>query len=191
MPLKRKIALFGGTFDPIHSGHLHLAEQAMSTLELDEVRFLPCHISPHKMDCPPASAADRLKMLRLATQNLPWAFIDDFELQNSGPSFSYMTAEAMQAKFPDADLFWIMGSDQWTALTKWKYPERIAAICHFIVLARGAMPGSQPPYRMTPLTVEHPASASEIRLAISRNQPLSAWLPSAVTDYIKTQQLYR
>ena len=97
MPAPRKIALFGGTFDPVHLGHIRIAQQAKDALGLDEVRFLPCRISPHKTDSRPASGADRCEMLRLATAGLPWAVVDDFELHQAGPSYSFETAEAMAA----------------------------------------------------------------------------------------------
>ena len=91
----RKIGLFGGTFDPVHLGHVHLATVAKDALELDQVRFLPCRISPHKAGTSPASGEHRCEMLRLATRDLPWAVVDDFELHQREPSYSYETAEAM------------------------------------------------------------------------------------------------
>ena len=119
----RKIGLFGGTFDPVHLGHVHLADLARRSLELDEVRFIPCQISPHKTGTRPASPAARLEMLKLATAGLPWAVVDDIELTSGGPNFSYLTAEKLHRKFPDDRLFWIMGGDQWAALPTWKQPE--------------------------------------------------------------------
>src|SRR5690606_18403230 len=116
-------------------GHLHLASVAREGLMLDEVRFLPCRISPHKTGRPPTPAADRVEMLHRATDPLPWAVVDEMELRREGPSFSYETAEEMQRRFPDARLFWIMGTDQWTALPRWKNPGRLAARVEFIVLA--------------------------------------------------------
>jgi nicotinate-nucleotide adenylyltransferase len=132
----RKIAIFGGTFDPVHLGHIHLASLAQTALALDEVRFLPCQISPHKPGSSPTSGAERGEMLRLATADISWAMVDDSELHQTGPSYSYQTAEAMAERFPGARLFWIMGGDQWQALPRWKYPERLAKCVEFIVLAR-------------------------------------------------------
>ena len=105
MPESPRIALFGGTFDPVHCGHVFLADKARKAMELDEIRFIPCRISPHKSGTQPTPAADRLEMLRLATKDLPWAVVDDCEILREGPSFSYQTAEAMAARFPGAKLF--------------------------------------------------------------------------------------
>lgn len=188
----RKIALFGGTFDPIHEGHLHLAALAKESLGLDEVRFIPCQISPHKQGTPPASAEDRLEMLRLATSNLPWAEVDDFELNlTSAPSYSYLTAEAMAQRFPSARLFWVMGYDQWEALPDWKYPARISACVEFLVLARGKPPQPRPGYRLHVLRGQHPASSSEIRAAISSGKSTPPWLPLNVRKWIQDRGLYQ
>lgn len=186
----RKIALFGGTFDPVHLGHLHLANLAKDSCGLDEVRFLPCQISPHKLGSSPARPEDRLEMLRRATAEIPWAVVDDSELLRQGPSYSYQTAEAMAARFPTARLYWIMGSDQWDALPDWKNPELLAACCEFVVLTRGQTPQPRPGYRLHPLAGEHPAAASEIRHALSKNRP-AKWLVPAVTEWIDQHQLYR
>jgi nicotinate-nucleotide adenylyltransferase len=191
MSAPRKVALFGGTFDPVHLGHLHLAALAKDSLGLDEVRFLPCQISPHKLGSSPASATDRLEMLRLATAGLPWAVVDDFELHRQGPSYSYQTAEAMAARFPEARLFWIMGSDQWDALADWKAPEILAELCEFVVLTRGQAPQARSGYRLHAISEEHPASATDIRKAISEGRLPPAWLHPQVARWIAEYRLYR
>jgi nicotinate-nucleotide adenylyltransferase len=186
----RKIALFGGTFDPVHCGHIHLAEVAREKLHLDEVRFLPCRISPHKLDSEPTSAEDRLEMLRLATAKLPWAVVDDFEIRREGPSYSWQTAEAMAAKFPGARLFWIMGGDQWRALPTWARPERLAACVEFIVFEREGEPQPHEGFRLHALDGGHPASATAIREAIAGGEKAHPWLDPAVERYIREQRIY-
>jgi nicotinate-nucleotide adenylyltransferase len=191
MSESRKIALFGGTFDPVHHGHIHLARSAREKLHLDEVRFLPCRISPHKLDLMPTSAEDRLEMLRLATANLPWAVVDDFEIRREGPSYSWQTAEAMAEKFPGTRLFWIMGGDQWRALSDWAEPRRLAACVEFIVCARGETPMPQDGCRLHVLDGGHPASATKIREAISRGQATQPWLDPAVSRWIRDHRIYQ
>jgi nicotinate-nucleotide adenylyltransferase len=186
-----QIALFGGTFDPVHLGHLHLATLAHAALLLDEVRFLPCRISPHKPGQTPTPAADRLEMLELATAGLPWAVVDDFELRRDGPSFSYATAEAMRAKFPAARLFWIMGGDQWQALPQWRHPQRLAACVEFIVFARGVQPLPRTGYVMHALDGSHPASATAIRDAFANGQATHPWLDPAVAAWLVRRGLYQ
>lgn len=189
---RRRIALFGGTFDPVHLGHLHLAELAKDQLALDEVRFLPCRISPHKVGIAPSSPEHRLEMLRLATAGLPWAVVDDFELQRPGPSFSYQTAEAIAAREPAARLFWIMGGDQWDALPRWSHPERLAAAVEFIVLDRGEASLPRPDFRMCRIPGEHPASATAIRQAVASgvDPQTLRWLPPPAATYIQAHGLY-
>jgi nicotinate-nucleotide adenylyltransferase len=191
MPATRKIALFGGTFDPVHHGHIQLAETAREKLGLDEVRFLPCRISPHKQDSNPASADDRLEMLRLATADLPWAVADDFELRREGPSYSWQTAEAMAVRFPQARLFWIMGGDQWDALMKWEHPERLAGIVEFVVFTRGESLKPRDGYVFHALDGGHPASATSIRESIARGETEHPWLAPAVSRWIRGHHLYQ
>lgn len=191
MPAARKIALFGGTFDPVHLGHMHLAEVARQRLGLDQVRFLPCRISPHKQNTMPASAHDRLEMLRLATSSLPWAVVDDAEIRREGPSYSWQTAEEMAARFPEVRLFWIMGGDQWRALDQWAHPERLAARVEFIVFARGEPPLERPHHVLHALDGGHPASATAIRNAIARGETDHPWLAPEVGRWIMRRHLYQ
>lgn len=190
MPTPAKIGIFGGTFDPVHLGHVHLATLAKNALDLDEVRFLPCRISPHKSGTAPASGEDRCEMLRLATADLPWAVVDDYELEKDGPSYSYQTAEAMAERFPGTPLFWIMGGDQWDALPRWSHPERLAEAVEFAVLARGETPQPRDGYRMHVIHGDHPASATEIRKSFSIGQAAD-WLDDAVLRHIGARQLYQ
>ncbi|MEI8037067.1 MAG: nicotinate (nicotinamide) nucleotide adenylyltransferase [Verrucomicrobiota bacterium] len=185
-----KIALFGGTFDPVHLGHVHLADRARQALALDEVRFLPCQLSPHKAGRAPTPAAARLEMLRLATVGLPWAVVDDFEVGRDGPSFSYQTAEAMAARYPHARLFWILGGDQWDALPRWRHPERLAARVEFIVLARGPRPQPRAGQVLHVIDDPHPASATAIREAIGCGATTHPWLAPAVAEWIAAHGLY-
>lgn len=187
----RKIALFGGTFDPVHLGHIQLAETARDKLGLDEVRFLPCRISPHKQDNIPSSANDRLEMLRLATAGLPWAVVDDFELRREGPSYSWQTAEAMDKRFPDDRLFWIMGGDQWDALEKWDHPERLAAHVEFAVFSRGKVLNPRDGFVLHVLEGGHPASATAIREAVARGETEHPWLAPSVNRWIRGHHLYQ
>lgn len=191
MQAPRKIALFGGTFDPVHLGHLHLAETAKDMLGLDEVRFIPCRISPHKPNTNPASAEDRMEMLRVATEGLPWAAVDDCELRRECPSYSWQTAEEMAARFPDARLLWIMGGDQWDALPKWERPERLAELVEFIVFTRGDPLKPRDGFVIHALEGGHPASATQIRKAFSRGEKDHNWLPAEVNRWIREHHLYQ
>lgn len=186
----RKIALFGGTFDPVHLGHIRLAELAREALTLDEVRFLPCRVSPHKTGREPTAAVDRVEMLRRATAALPWAVVDEFEVMRAGPSFSYETAETMKGRFPSDRLFWIMGADQWKVLPKWRHSERLAACVEFIVFSRADRPRPMDGYVMHEISGTHPASATTIREEFSHGKTDHPWLAPAVVEWIVRRNLY-
>lgn len=190
MSERRRIALFGGTFDPVHLGHLHLAELAREAADLDEVRFLPCRISPHKVGRATAPGAHRLEMLRLATRGIPWMTVDDYELNGPEPSYSYATAEAMAAREPGAEWFWLMGGDQWEALPRWKNPERLAELVTFLVLARGDSPEPRAGYRMQVVAGDHPASSTAIRESVTAGKGPHPWLAPAVAGYLRENGIY-
>lgn len=185
-----QMAIFGGTFDPVHAGHLHMAELAVAALSLDVVRWVPCRISPHKTGVRSAPAKDRLEMLRLATSGFSWSVVDDCEVVREGPSFSYQTAESMAVRFPKSRLFWIMGEDQWDALPRWTEPERLAAVVEFIVFARGGVVSARAGYRMHPVAGEHPASATAIRAAVAAGVVNHEWLNHDVAQWIARRGLY-
>jgi nicotinate-nucleotide adenylyltransferase len=185
----KRIGLFGGTFDPVHAGHLAVAEQALATLGLDEVRFLPCQQSPHKAHGDATPGHKRLEMLRMATAQHPWAVVDGFELASAGPSFSVLTAEEMARRFPAARLFWLLGADQWAALPRWQNPERLAELVEFAVFPRGERVLPRPGYRLHVLDGSHPASASAIRVNPTGVLE-SSWLDPQVAAFIRRSALY-
>lgn len=187
----RRIALFGGSFDPVHLGHLEIARRAKESVGLDEVRFLPCRLSPHKLDHPPGPARHRVAMLGIALAGHSWAVIDEFELRAEGPSYSHRTVAHFRAAFPEAQLCWIVGADQWRALPTWKNPEYLAEHLEFLVFARGETPEPRPGWRMRVITGEHPASSSAIREALARGEDPDDLLPDGVPDYIRHHGLYR
>ncbi|MBT8035972.1 MAG: nicotinate (nicotinamide) nucleotide adenylyltransferase [Verrucomicrobiae bacterium] len=190
---KKRIALFGGTFDPIHLGHTHLAAAAVDQLNLDRVIFLPCHQSPHKLGASHASASQRLAMCQLATDAFDWAQVDDHDLRGAGPWYSWLTAEAMHRRFPDARLYWLMGTDQWQALPRWSRPDHLSDLVEFIVFTRGDAPSPRSGYRLHPIVGDHPASATEIRRTMRDRATtglMTHWLHPAVADYITDQALY-
>lgn len=193
LPHSPSVCLFGGTFDPIHHGHIQIASLAKEHLQLDKVIFLPCHKSPHKLDQQSATSEARLKMCNLATSDLPWAEVSDYELQKAGTSYSYETASYFKELYPNSTLYWLMGTDQWNSLSKWKHPEILASKVTFIICQRGSTELQKHDYKHHFISSDHPASSTVIRNNIKADDDgiNTPWLNKEVTEYIKTQQLYR
>lgn len=183
------IALFGGTFDPIHQGHIHIAEKAQHQLFLDSVIFLPCRQSPHKLDQKSVDEGHRLKMCELAIQPYPWAQVNDHDITAPLPSYSWKTAEHFKELFPEATLYWLMGTDQWNALHRWARYEYLLSLVSVIVCTRGDRPLENREYAPYVIECSHPASATGIRDAIHSGQN-TEWLEQPVKDYIDHHALY-
>lgn len=180
-----KICLFGGSFDPIHLGHTYIASKAVTQLNLDKVIFIPCQQSPHKTNSTHFSATQRLQMCKLATEAFPWSEVSDFEVNSSEPSFSWKTAEYFAKKYPNAKLYWLMGTDQWKALPRWAFPEKFASFLSIIVYCRKNAPIHLEDFsNITLSNIQHPASSTQIRKQISNNAALN-WVHPKVKQYIK------
>jgi nicotinate-nucleotide adenylyltransferase len=137
-PLKasrRRIAIFGGTFDPVHFGHLRAAVEAGEKLGLDDLRLVPASLPPHRSQ-PVASAAQRLDMLRLAIEACPALRVDDRELQRPGASFMVDTLEELRGEFSDSPLLLLIGQDAANALDSWHRWRRIFELAHLVVMRR-------------------------------------------------------
>ena len=156
---------------------------------MDKVIFLPCRQSPHKLGKQNAADEHRLRMCELATANLPWAEVDDFDLVSPPPSYSWRTAEEMKTRYPDAELYWLMGTDQWDSLHRWNRVEHLASLVKFIVFSRGTNPSPKHGLECIPLYGSHLASATAIRNDADSSQS-DAWLHPDVASYLKGKELY-
>lgn len=187
----RKIALFGGTFDPVHQGHLEVASRARDEMDLDEVIFLPCRRSPHKGTGPVADDHQRISMLKAATANFPWASVSDFEINRPAPSYTWKTVEAFIENLPSETLiFLLIGLDQWLALPRWAHPEKLTASVKFLVFGRNGQPEPREGYRAHFFQSDHPAYSSLIREELACGNS-SEWLPEAVVSVINEEKIYR
>jgi nicotinate-nucleotide adenylyltransferase len=186
-----KIALFGGTFDPVHNAHLAIAAEAMRCCELEKVIFIPNWKSPHKSDQRSTSPKHRLAMLHLATADLPWAEVSNWEIERAEPSYSWMTAEHFANEFPEATLHWILGSDQWNAIHTWSKPERLAQLLNFIVFPRdGVEPSNYPDFHSQEIELETPGSSTAVRKLAAKGRSVAHLVPAKVATYLQEHDIY-
>ncbi|MBI4383959.1 MAG: nicotinate-nucleotide adenylyltransferase, partial [Nitrospinae bacterium] len=137
---KERVGILGGTFDPIHNGHLAIAREAREKFRLDRVLFVPANLSPHKRAQAPAPAGRRLEMLRLALRPCPEFDVSPVELERAGVSYTVDTLERLRTEFPETEFFLIMGLDTFKDLGAWKEPRRLMGLCHLLV---GTRPGHE------------------------------------------------
>ncbi len=135
MVLPRLIGLFGGTFDPVHYGHLRLAREVYAQAGLDELRFIPCHMPTHRAPAT-ASSDQRLIMLNLALQEFPEFVIDEREINRAGHSYTFDTLSELRHELPDARLCWLMGMDAFLDFTRWHKWRHILELAHLLVAVR-------------------------------------------------------
>lgn len=195
-----RVGIFGGAFDPVQLGHLALARAALHDLALDHLFFLPAAQAPLRARPPAASAAHRLELLRLALAESPDPRLGllDLEARAGGIHYSVDTLRHLHAAWPRARLFWLLGSDQFAQLDRWREPRELARLAEFAVLERpGQSPIIPPPTLASCLRWQtlagptHPASSSEIRHRRHNGETWDLWLPRPVAAAIQEQQLYR
>lgn len=188
-----RIGLFGGSFDPVHSGHLLVAQAAREELELDRLYFIPAARSPFKPDREPAPAAERLRMLRLALAGQPWCEVDDQELRRGGISFTIDTVTDYAGRFSGSELFYLVGGDHVLSLPKWRHAERLAGLVQFVVIPRPgeAQPAVPAPFRGHYLKgFPFGVSSSEIRARVKAGKSVDVLVPPAVGESIRNNRLY-
>jgi nicotinate-nucleotide adenylyltransferase len=200
-----RLGIYGGTFDPVHTGHLLLARDALEQCQLDAVLFVPCAQSPLKKKGPLATAAQRVAMLKLALKGEPRFWLSRCELDRPAPSYAIDTAREIQEAFPRAQLFWMLGEDQWTQLDQWRQADELRRLVRFIRLPRGGEGGPKrlsaakvsksPVRRDRVLDLPRPRridiSATEIRRRVKSRLPIDPLAPTAVAGYIRRHGLYR
>lgn len=133
------VGIMGGTFDPVHFGHLRSALEVCQQLNLDHVRLMPCHVPPHRPQ-PQTKAAERRLLLELSVKSAAELIVDDRELQREGPSYSVDTLHSLRQEFPDNPLFLIIGSDAFRHLDSWSRWTEILDLAHIVVMQRAAEP---------------------------------------------------
>jgi nicotinate-nucleotide adenylyltransferase len=182
-----KIGIYGGTFDPIHHGHLILARDAVERLQLDEVIFVPAAISPLKNAAPFASGELRLTMLRAAIRGEPRFAVDDSELQRPPPSYTIDTVEEVRRRNGDATIYCLIGEDNVDTLSKWHRVAELEKIAKFVVLDRT---GGQPahPYPVVHRKID--ISATEIRRRVASGHSIRYFVPQAVEEIIWREKIY-
>lgn len=187
-PQPKKLGLYGGTFDPIHNGHLILARDARDLFQLDRVIFVLAKVSPHKIGNPPASAETRRQLLASALEGEEGFEMDDSELLREGPSFTIDTVRAYKAKYPDTQLYYFIGDDNIDELDTWKDIEELKQLVQFVILSRSGTPFFLS-YPMVSRRVE--ISSTEIRYRIARGQSIRYMVPDSTCALIKKLGLYR
>ena len=188
------MALFGGSFDPIHRGHCFIAEKAIERCQLDELIFLPCRTSPHKLGVETAPGEARLEMVRLAIADMERATASDWELAQEGVSYSWETAEHWRDErlAEEDELFWLLGMDQWNALDRWARIDHLAKLVTFIVFPRhGEVPEAREGLRATFLPDAMAVSATDIRTRYRLGESITNDVGASVAMYIRENGLYQ
>lgn len=193
--------MFGGSFNPIHTGHIQLAQAFVKKLSLDRVLIIPTYIPPHKQCDNSVSPQDRLQMCRLAVKDLPFAQVSDIEIQRKGASYTYLTLQELSQQYKNDELFLITGADMFMSIQTWKHPEIIFSLATVCGVPRNDDDinrlEKQAEYLQTlgakteildagVITV----SSTEIRRKIQNGESTDGLLTNEVREYIDKNKLY-
>src|SRR5687767_11634703 len=188
-----RIALFGGSFDPVHNGHLLVALAAMEELSLERIFFVPAAQSPFKPETKPAPPELRLRMLRLALAGQPRYEVDAQEIRRGGTSYTIDTVRDYRRRFPKSELFYLIGADHIPQLHKWRSADELAGSAEFVAIPRPGQAAPAPPagFRVRALHgFPFGVSSSQIRERIRAGKPIDCLVPAAVTEAIRNSRLY-
>jgi nicotinate-nucleotide adenylyltransferase len=186
--LLKKIGIYGGTFDPIHHGHLILAREACEMLELEKTIFVPAAVSPHKMTRAAAAPEIRLEMVRKAIEGESRFESDDCELRRDPPSFTIDTVQIIQRREAGAQIFYFIGEDNVAGLDSWQRFKELQQMVQFVVLERRAFE-SKSGYPVIRRHID--ISATEIRKRVADGRSIRYLVPRAVEEIIGREHLYK
>jgi nicotinate-nucleotide adenylyltransferase len=189
----QRIGLYGGSFDPVHLGHVLVGQAAIEELNLARLFYIPAARSPFKSDLQPAPAEQRLAMLRLALAGRTNCEVEDIEIQRGGTSFTIDTVRYFATRFPDAKLFYLIGADNVTSLPQWRAAAELAEQAEFVVIPRpGEAPAVLPvPFRGQQLRgFPFGVSSSQIRARTKAGKPITSLVSPAVAEFVCNNQLY-
>jgi len=184
----KKIGIYGGSFDPIHHGHLILARESREALGLEKVIFVPAAMSPFKTRAAAASGDIRLKMLCAAIEGEEGFAIDDCELRRPPPSWTIDTVVAIRKRETDSEIYLLIGEDNVATLDRWKRFDELNKLVRFVVLDRT---GSQTRRDYPIVRRKIDISATEIRKRVARGHSIRYLVPPAVEEIIQREKLYR
>lgn len=191
--MKQRIGIYGGSFDPVHNGHLLVAQAALEELRLDRLIFVPAAQSPFKPCAAPAPARERLRLLRLALAGGARFAIDELEIRRGGVSYTIDTVRELRAKHPEACFWYLIGADHAATLTQWKQAAELAALVEIVVIPRPGtkFEGLPEPFRGGALNgFPLGVSSSQIRERIRAGKPVNLLVPPAVAEAIANNRLY-
>lgn len=199
----RKVGIMGGTFNPIHNGHLMIAKKAEEQFELDEVLFMPCGVPYMKENQDVETGEIRAEMTALAIEDYPAFTLSMLEIEHHGNTYTYETLESLKAEFPDTEFYFIMGADNLFNLTNWVFPERIFANCHILAAVRNGKTTAQMQEQIHFLQNRYGASiflletdyldvsSSDIRKRVALGESIMEDVPKKVVQYIVSHNLYK
>ncbi len=198
-----RTGLFGGAFDPVHYGHLHVARTALEGARLDRVIFLPSGLSPHRHKRTLSPGRVRLDMLRLAVRGEPRFSVSDFELRRGGTSWTIDTVRAFRAELPEDELFFVIGGDSLADLPRWRMADELVREIAFVTVSRPGFDAESvlrslpfPPPVVAALrkgVIHAPLldiSSTEVRRRAARGESLAGLVPPAVEEYIRRNRIY-
>jgi len=191
-PRSRRLGIFGGTFDPPHNGHLSVATDVADALGLDEVFWVLARRSPHKPDAPLASDGIRLRMSEAAIEGEPRFRVSDLELRRPAPSFTVDTLRELRAQEPEAELFLIIGFDQYESFDRWEAPDDIRAMATLAVMDRGGksvIPDDEPGLLRVPVAPVD-VSSTDVRDRVRAGVDIVDIVPPGVAATIESERLY-
>jgi nicotinate-nucleotide adenylyltransferase len=191
---KMKLGIYGGSFDPVHLGHLLVAQAAIEELGLDRLLFIPAAHSPFKPENHAAPAAVRVRLLRLAIAGWQNCEVDEQEIQRGGVSYTVDTLRACAEKYPGAQLFYLIGADNAAKLNEWREPASLASLAEFVTAPRpgGTAAVFPAPFRGRTLKgFPFGVSSSEIRARVRGGLPIEHLVPPAVAEAIRDAKLYQ
>ena len=192
-PVRKRLRLgiYGGTFDPVHTGHLLLARDALEQLKFDAILFVPAARSPFKSRAPRVTDAQRVAMLKLALKSEPRFWLSRCELDRPAPSYAVDTAQEIHDAFPHAQLHWLIGADQLDGLDQWHRADDLRRLVTFVLLPREKSGAGASRHLGLPQPRRIDISATEIRHRVKSRQPIDLFVPAPVAAYIKRHGLYR
>lgn len=202
--MTQRIGILGGTFNPVHNGHLAMADASIKKYGLEKVIFIPTALPPHKPSRNLVSNGDRIEMLRLVRGDQPEYEISEIELERGGKSYTVDTIRQLEAKLgAEVEIYLIIGTDNLLEIAGWREIKQLIKLCHFIVVTRPGFDleklNGKNKYLASIilkkdlsnlLSLSLPISSSQIRDAARKGKDLNQWVPSGVADYIRDRGLY-